>query len=144
MPTRAIANINSIWDRVAEGQPYRTPDNAKGASFTIVHLAPDFITIRTAGKPARNILGSNVDITRTSFVAALEYLYTHLHSVDNPCDIASNNTTRLAGPLCVAGRTPNGNTRCINYILPILKHFNLVGIDGRRTQAHPLNSTWYI
>lgn len=136
---KATTNINAIWDRMAEGQPYRTPDNAIGANFTIIRLVPNSITIRTAGNPAEEILGSEVEITQASFVAALVYLYTHLHSADNPCRIASNNNRRSAGHLCVASRTPNRGTRCINYILPILSHFNLVGINGRRP-----NRTWYI
>lgn len=139
MQVKAITNINSIWGGLAVGQQYTTPDNSKGADLTIAHLDSNSITILTEGKPDKGVLGSRVEITHASFIAALEYLYTHRHSANNPCVIASNNTMRSAGPLCVASRTPNRGTRCINYILPILKHFNLVGINGSRP-----NLTWYI
>lgn len=133
MQVKAITNINSIWGSLEAEQLYRTPDIRLGVNFTISEVDNDFIIIITHR-------GSHVRITRASFIATLFHLYEYEHhSYRTSCRIASNNNRRSAGPLCVASRTPNRGTRCINYTLPILKHFNLVGINGRRP-----NRTWYI
>ena len=138
MHAKATTKIDSIWNKLAVGQPYRTPDNAKGAVFTMVNIHRDFIVIETEGDPSKNRRGSHVGITQASFISALEYLYANQNTQNNRCPIASNNKTSLAGPLCRASRIHNGDTRCITYILPILKKFELVEINGSRP-----NRTWY-
>lgn len=133
MQIKASQNIDSIWGNLAVQQLYRTPDIRLGVNFTISDVSNDFIIITTHR-------GSHVRITRASFVATLFHLYEYkYHSYRASCRVASNNNRHSAGPLCVASRTPNRGTRCINYILPILQHFNLVGINGHRP-----NRSWYI
>ena len=131
--------VENIWQRLAVGQEYRTPDDVKGVKFRVLTVEPNLITIRTVGKPEEGRLGSEISITRTSFETALTYLYSHKHDLNNPCEIKSNNNTLRAGPLCVAARTPNNGTRCINYILPVFKSCALVGINGGYR-----NRAWFV
>ena len=131
--------IDNVWQCLAVDQEYRTPDDVKGVKFRVLTVEPSRITIRTVGKPEEGRLGSKVAITRIAFEAALTYLHSHDHDFNNSCEIKSNNHILSAGPLCVAARTPNNRTRCINYILPVLKSYELVGINGGYR-----NRTWFV
>ena len=43
--------VENIWQRLAVGQEYRTPDDVKGVKFRVLTVEPNLITIRTVGKP---------------------------------------------------------------------------------------------
>ena len=102
---------------------------------TLCHLLPI-----VNNQDVIKITPQNINISRAAFLAALHYLheYQRNHGVNTPCPISSNNDQEKAGALCVAARNQNGNTRCINYILPILGVNDLVSIDGSRRP----NTTW--
>ena len=122
--------IESLWPLVVkEGVVYRTPDDEKGAEFTVKESDEFWIRIETTGN-------SLITIQRDSFVAAIRYLMLHGHlgedksspigaSIDNP------------GPLDLETRGPSGGTMVIPYILPLLANLGVVGIDGSRP-----NKTW--
>jgi 2-polyprenyl-6-methoxyphenol hydroxylase-like FAD-dependent oxidoreductase len=129
-------NINAVFQNLAVGQEFMTPDNQRPANFSISAIGQNSVTIL----PQNN----GLIITREAFESALHYLVENNHTVDHVCEIRSNNLRRDAGPLCIAARDQNRNVRCINYILPILAHNNLVGIDGTRSRAHPRNTTWLL
>jgi hypothetical protein len=125
-------DADEIWPELASGQKFRTPDKRRGVDFQVASIAPEHMRIRTIGS-------TFVPIHRQAFENAIHYLKTSNHYSDNPCAIRSNNDRELAGPLCVASRDGNHNVRCINYILPILESFRIVGIDGKRP-----NKTWLV
>jgi hypothetical protein len=125
-------NINAVFQNLAVGQEFRTPDNQKPANFTISTIDQNSVIIL----PQSNGLA----IRREAFEAALHYLVENNHIISHVCEIRSNNSRGDAGPLCRATRDQNSNIRCINYILPILAHNNLVGINGARRP----NTTWLI
>jgi len=81
----------------------------------------------------------NITVSRAALAEAVHYLRAHNHYAQNPCQIRSNNTPRLSGPLCSASRGVNANVRCINYILPLLSAADVVGISGQRP-----NTTWLL
>lgn len=126
--------INNLWIKLKINDSFRTPDNQNGKQFRIKTRGTHHIVITT-----NDGNGSDVKITQDAFITTLDYLVTHKHRENNKCEIDSNNNPRLSGPLCTTSRQENNNIRCINYILPILKKFNLVDIDGRRK-----NTTWLI
>jgi hypothetical protein len=121
--------IEDVWTQIAIGQEFRTPDLLIGKYFQISNVEVNRIII----------IPQNLSISRKAFERAIHYLRSHNHSIDNPCEIRSNNDSNLAGPLCIESRNINNNVRCINYILPILKTYGVVGIDGGRP-----NKTWVI
>lgn len=121
--------IDKIWPKMQTGRRYRTPDLYKGKDFFIEEKSNQKIKI----KP------QNVSITKESFLASLHYLIQNEHHFENQCEIRSSNSREEAGALCLVSRDENSNVRCINYILPILQNFQIVGIDPVRP-----NKTWLI
>jgi len=119
--------IEDMWGLLTIGQDFRTPDLQRGNNFHISNVEDTGITI----------MPQNISISRDAFKKAIHYLRSHEHYADNPCEIRSNNDSNLSGPLCKESREVNKNVRCINYILPILKKYGIVEIDGRRP-----NKTW--
>ena len=126
---QAIAN--SIAD-LQIGLELRTPDNAVGVPFSITEIGVNQVTIATNS-------GGTLQISNSAFSVAMIFLIHNGNNIEHPVNIESNNVSRLSGPLCQATRLENGNTRCINYIAPILAHFGFIGISGIR-----LNSCWYV
>ncbi len=122
-------HIDGVWSHLSVGQTYRTPDAAAGVSFEISDVTPTNI----------EILPQKIRISRQAFSAALHYLRSNRHDREHPCEIRSNNNPNLAGPLCREARPHNNNVRCINYILPALAQFRIVGIGS----AQP-NTTWVV
>ncbi len=121
--------INEIWEKLNEGDTFRTPDDLKGVYYTINQKGTDKI----------QILPQKVTIQRKAFVEALYFLVLNNHYEKNKCEIRSNNDKEMAGPLCLASRNANNNVRCINYIIPILKKYGLVEFSGKRP-----NKVWII
>ena len=121
--------VNKLWPKLEIGKRYRTPDLYKGKDFFIEEKSSLRIKIRP----------QNISITKESFLAALYYLFQNKHYFKNQCEIRSSNSKKTAGPLCLASRDKNSNVRCINYTLPILQNFQIVGIDPVRP-----NKTWLI
>ena len=121
--------INNIWPKLQAGKRYRTPD---------LHIGKDFY-INEKTSQGLKIVPQNISITKEAFLAALHYLIQNEYNLRNQCEIRSSNSKSTAGPLCLASREKNSNVRCINYILPILQGFQLVGIDPVRP-----NKTWII
>jgi len=118
----------AIWHLLSQLQintEFTTPDNALGAAFTIERVSEEEIKIKTQN-------GTEVNISIRAFVEPILYLLQHHHNENNPVHIASDNDTNKSGPLCLAAREKNSNVRCINYILPILQQYEIVGIDGNR------------
>lgn len=124
--------INRIWGNLSSGDTFRTPDDSKGVAFFIARIEPDRIFIRPQG----------VSIYRNAFVAALDYLRANNNDVKNKCEIRSNNDSEKAGPLCQASRKENKNTRCINYIIPILETYRIVDCSGDRPNKVWLRHTY--
>jgi hypothetical protein len=123
-------HIEDIWLELKLGrQDYRTPDHNVGEVFSITEVNEKNIHI----KP------QNITISKESFISALHYLRANHHGRANPCEIKSSNDREHAGPLCRAARDKNNDVRCINYILPILRNYGLVGISGNQP-----NSTWLV
>jgi hypothetical protein len=121
--------INQIWPKLEPGKRYRTPDLYKGKDF--------YIKEKTS--QGFKIVPQNVSVKKGAFLSALHYLIQNEHNFRNQCEIRSSNSRKTAGPLCRAARDKNSNVRCINYILPILQGFQIVGIDP----VAP-NKTWLI
>lgn len=121
--------IKNIWLKMPIGKRYRTPDLYKGKDFYIDEKSNQGI----------KIVPQNISITKASFLAALHHLFENEHHFKNQCEIRSSNSRTASGPLCIASRDKNSNVRCINYILPILQNFQIVGIDPVRP-----NKTWLI
>jgi len=121
--------INEVWQKILEGQRFRTPDLYKGVDFTI----------QTKNKDSIRIIPQNVSISKAAFHNSIDYLRDKNHDIDNPCKIRSSSDRNTAGPLCIAARDGNGNIRCINYILPILQKNVVVGINPVRP-----NTTWLL
>jgi hypothetical protein len=119
--------VDLIWRSFKQGDTYTTPDKLKGVPFTISLIEHDRI----------HILPQNLSIQRNAFVATVEYLQQNEHTPGKRCEIRSNNDRIKAGPLCQASRKENGNIRCINYIVPILKKFGVVDCDGNQP-----NTVW--
>jgi hypothetical protein len=133
----AIAHriIDLIWPEISTpGTQLFTPDEIKGAEFTIIESNPTLIKIQTVG-------GSHISIEKESFHAALHFLLRNGHtSPSKACEIGSNNGT----PGELDRVTRKTGPRVINYILPILATAGIVGINGSRNSEHPKNTTWAI
>lgn len=84
MCNACVHNINSIFQNLAVGQQFMTPDNRKPAAFTISAIDQNSVTII----PQSN----GLTITREAFESALHYLVEHNHTADNICEIRSNNS----------------------------------------------------
>ena len=119
-----------LWPELAEvGECYITPDEKKGARFKIVESDEFTVSIKTTG-------GSNVQIRRDSFIAALFFLLQEGHmSKERGCLIGAS--IGKPGSLDTATRVHSGGTMVISYILPILAETGIVGIDGKSP-----NVTW--
>lgn len=122
--------IDKIWKKLATDQRFNTP--SERANFYINNIAHNRVIIITENN-------TRINIQKEAFAATLNYLISNGHNIENPCEIRSNNDPQLAGPLCTAARQENNNIRCINYILPILAQYQMVGIDGTRP-----NKTWFL
>ena len=122
-------HIRGVWTQLAVGQRYTTPDAVRGVPFAISNIGAQAVGVRP----------QNISLRRQAFSAALHYLRTHRHDQAHPCAIRSSDDPAAAGPLCLAARVQNNNTRCINYILPILRGLEIVGIGRKRP-----NTVWII
>ena len=122
-------HIDGLWFHLALRQRYRTPDERKGVEFSIGKLETEHLIINP----------QCVRIKKASFAATLHYLRVNHHDERNPCPIESSNDPSSAGPLCRTARKENNNIRCINYILPILADYRIVGLKRGRP-----NMTWLI
>ena len=118
-------HIEDIWLELEEDQDYRTPDHNVGEVFSITEVNENNIRIKS----------QNIIISKKSFISALHYLRANHHGRTNPCEIRSNNDKKHAGPLCKVAHDENNNVRCINYILPILRNYGLVGISGNQPNS---------
>ena len=127
--------IDSIWTEISTpGTPLFTPDEIKGAEFTIIESNSTQIKIKTCS-------GSPIIIDKESFHAALHFLLSNGYtSPSNACEIGSSDDN--PGELDLVSR--EGSLRVINYILPILATAGVVGIDGVRNSKHRKNTTWAI
>lgn len=123
-------SLRHVWSRIESLTGLETPDDAVGRGFTITSVSQDAVGITTEA-------GSPITIQRAAFLEALRYLAAHGHDTANPCEIRSNQLAQESGPLCAATRAVNGNTRVINYIVPILVAVGLLGVSGIRP-----NTTW--
>ena len=121
--------LNRIWPLLDADKRYRTPDRCKGKDFYIKEMT----------RQGLEIVPQNVSITREAFLSTLHFLIQNEHYFSNQCEIRSSNSRKTAGPLCLTSRDNNSNVRCINYILPILQGFQIIGIDSGRP-----NKTWII
>lgn len=77
-------DIQSALGCLAVGDRFRTPDDRQGATFTIINITDESITIQTQN-------GTPVRITREAFLAAHRHLQNHGHDHRHPCAIRSNN-----------------------------------------------------
>jgi len=127
MCERCEKTISKLWVGLQPGEMYSTPDLARGKVFSVHEKSVGGIRIDP----------QNMSITKEAFMATVHYLAENRHYSDNECEIHSSNSRENAGPLCRAARDKNHNVRCINYILPILQKFQIVGIDPARP-----NKTW--
>jgi hypothetical protein len=119
-------------DKVICPRQLKTPDNARGAVFTIKSCSRDVVTIITKN-------GTSIEIPISAFDAAIRYLQRNKHYKANPCKIIARNSLATAGPLCKATRQHAKNIRSIDYILPILAFLGIVETCGRRP-----NTTWLL
>lgn len=125
------AALDNRWGILQSGMALTTPDNAMGSPFSIGEITGIAVEVITNG-------GTAININRQAFEAVLEYLAVNGHTATNACQIGSDKSIGLAGPLCVAARNANGsNVMIISYLLPLLARMGLVGIDGSRP-----NTSW--
>jgi hypothetical protein len=124
--------IDHIWGQIATLRDLVTPDNAVGRTYTITGVNPGAVIIETEA-------GSPLTIQRAAFIETLRYLVENRHVASHPCEIRSNQLSEQSGPLCRATRAVNGNTRVINYIVPILTAVGILECSGKRP-----NSTWLV
>jgi len=122
--------VASFWDNLKEGQYFLTPDIMSPAEFFIDSVSESEISI----KPQK------IEISKIAFSAVIHYLKEHEHYEGRPCEIRSSSGPKRSGPLCNATKRVNKyHRRCVNYILPILKKYSIVEINGRRP-----NTTWLV
>jgi hypothetical protein len=126
-----VADI--LLQGIQVGQNFRTPDDVKGRSFTVVEVHQDSYTVETQSGISR------IRINRASIERAYQHLLDSKAMPERPTAIESNKEWDLAGPLCRAARGPRGSQMIITYILPPLAQLGIVGING----AQP-NTTWII
>jgi hypothetical protein len=126
------AALAQIWSDIATLKHLQTPDIQKGKVFTVISVVPESVTISSEA-------GSSITLRKAAFMETLRYLIVNGHNADNPCVIGSNQNADDAGPLCVASRSANGNTRVISYIVPILAALGILGVSGDRP-----NKTWLL
>lgn len=127
------AALDDRWNTLQADLVLVTPDKSTGSQFSIRSINNGAVEILTSG-------GTVISINRQAFVSALDYLARNQHVANKPCPIGSNKDIEQAGPLCVAARDANGtNVMIINYLLPLLSHMDLVGINGNRP-----NTTWLL
>lgn len=123
------SQIAKIWNSLLRGQSFRTPDAQNGVDFFLDYIDREKLKITP----------QNIRISKAAFAATLHYLKANGHDEYNQCKIRSSNNPASAGPLCIEARHTNNDTRCINYILPILAQHSIVAINPRRP-----NTTWLI
>lgn len=138
MPThRRVTTVQNVADtlfqNIAVGQQFRTPDTANGRLFTIVQVRDDAYTVQTQSG------NSLLTIGRINIERAYQYLLDHDALPESPIAIASDKVWDHAGPLCRAARGRAGTQMIITYILPVLAQLGIVGIGGTRP-----NTTWII
>jgi hypothetical protein len=104
--------------------PLKTPSGT--ASFAATLLVPSNKVVFHVGHTQ-----APITVPIVAFEDVLNYLQTHAHNMHSPCQIRSNNNSRLAGPLCLIARQHTNNVRCINYVLPLLAKLGWVDIDSR-------------
>ena len=121
--------IDEVWRELRSGQTFRTPDFLRGVNFFLNHINNDYWIINP----------QNIQISKEAFINTFHYLKSNDHYENNPCEIRSSNNPENAGPLCRTARRVNNNVRCINYILPILAEYEIVGINSNRP-----NKTWLL
>lgn len=121
--------IDGVWKNLTTKKKFQTPDEVRGSSYTVTEI--DKLKIK--------ISPQNIQITKKAFSATIHYLKKKRIDRDHPIRIQSSNDPTMAGPLCTISRGKNNGVRCINYILPILHKFRIVGIDSTRP-----NKTWVI
>jgi hypothetical protein len=114
------------------GFEYVTPDNARGVPFSIDAVTADQIRITLNS-------GNSLVISRLAFFAANDFLHNNSHDVNHPALIGSSNEAEESGLLCAATRAMNNGIRCINYIVPILRQFGVIGFSGIKP-----NTCWYV
>ena len=129
MPNVCERKIDEVWSNLRPAQTFSTPDSLKGVNFSINHINNDHLTI----------IPQNIKISKDAFTSTLHYLNDNTHNENKSCEIRSSNDPENAGPLCRIARQANNNVRCINYILPILAEYEIVGIDFKRP-----NKTWLL
>lgn len=122
--------INKIWANLIKDNEYSTPTGRR--KFTISHI--DTLIVKILTGPEQR---TPVNINKEAFAVALEYLVRNNHCAANKCLIMSGNGA--SGPLCQATKKANNGTRCINYILPIMKANGICDINHNIP-----TSTWYI
>jgi hypothetical protein len=116
-------HIEGLWQHLAIGQRFRTPDRTAGAEFEIAALRDNDLTI----------VPQNITIPAESFSRTLHFLRLRGHGPGTPCEVGSSNDPEAAGPLCTEARSAMPHQqRCINYVVGIMGHFGLLGIDGAR------------
>ena len=120
------AKIDEIWEKININQEFITPDRAVGRKYILEDIEPTEIRIRP----------QNIKINKKAFVSTVHYLLENKHDSNNSIIINSNNNPIKAGPLCIVSRTENGGIRCVNYIIPILNLYGIVGVySGRPNKA---------
>ena len=129
MCSSCSVHTDGVWSHLVKGGRLKSPDNLIGADFEISNVHTERI----------EILPQGIRIERKAFESTIHYLRTHDHYSTSPCEIRSNNDRNLSGPLCLASRNQNRDTRCVNYILPILESLGIVKTDGNRP-----NKTWLV
>lgn len=130
-PTLAQQVAASILANIRVGNTFRTPDNASGSEYVVTQVMPDSVSI-TPGTKANTL-----SITKRQLEETYLFLLAHSVTASNPMVIGSNNRWEDASPLCRVARGGSNRQRIVNYILPILAHWNYVQIDGGRP-----NSVW--
>ena len=127
--------IDSIWDKIGQIDSefkFGTPAKNKPFRLSVTGHGQDSLTILTSEN-------NPVTIRKQAFENALVYLLSHGHvNRESACSIAANKVRENAGPLSQSTHAQNEPMN-ITYVLPILKHMGLVGIEP----AKP-SSTWLV
>lgn len=137
MKTLTQTITDAIWSDIEVSKSrkdFTTPDDSKGAPFSIIEKSGDHLVIQTKSGKSRII------VIKDSFRRALEYLIRHNHTLtQQACKIGASKDA--PGPLDLSTRVPQSKSALmvIPYVIPILRSFGVLTVDGKRPNKVWLN-----
>lgn len=127
------ATLSTQLNNLAAGTILVTPDSLRMRQFTVLRYRDDALFIETQG-------GTLMQLPLQAFLRTLIHMHASGSCAQNPSLIRSSNLEPPEGGLCDVSRGPNGETRWITYVLPVLEYLGWVQIDGNQRP----NTSWLL